>query len=544
MTGEPLVTDGRTVRDAVFGFLRTAGLTTMFGNPGSTELRMLRDWPDDFTYVLGLQESVAVAVAAGHAMGTGRASVVSLHSAGGVGHALGAVFNAYRDRVPLLIIAGQQSRAMLPTRPFLAADEPALFPRPYVKWSRQPERAEDVPAAFAEAYHVAMTPPRGPVFISVPEDDWDHPAEPVEPRAVRTGFVGEPGALREVAAALNAARDPVVIVGAGVDDDDAQPAVVELAERTGAVVWMSPLSGRSGFPEDHRLFRGFLPPVRDQIVRALDGHDVVVAIGAPIFTYHVHAGGPYLPAGARLFHLDCDPGQTAWAPVGTSVLTTIRSGVTALLDLVDKADRPLPAQAPPPPPPPVTDPIAPALVLETLRTLLPENAVVVEEVPSHRDDFHARLPITRPGGFLTTGSGALGWGLPVAVGRALAGTGERVVCVLGDGSSMYSIQALWTAARYRAPVTFIVLNNQGYEAVRALGRRIDIASVPGTDLPGIDFVTIAAGLGCPGRRVDRAAGLAGALADALAHDGPFIVDVPVPAGGSSAYSPANDSGTR
>lgn len=531
------MTDGLTVREAVFGFLRHAGARTIFGNPGSTELRMFEDWPDDFEYVLALQESVAVAAAAGHALGTGRATVVSLHSAGGVGHSLGAVFNAYRDRVPLVIVAGQQSRAMLPTRPFLSADEPATFPRPYVKWSRQPDRAEDVPAAFAEAYRVAMTPPRGPVFLSVPEDDWSHPAEPVEPREIRTAFVGDPYALGELAEALDAAHDPALIIGPGVDDDDATPAVVALAERVGAAVWMSPLSGRSGFPEDHRLFQGFLPPVRDQLAHRLDGNDVIVSIGAPVFTYHVHTGGPYLPGGARLFHLDCDPAQTAWAPVGTSVLTTIRAGVTALLELVDKPDREPPAPRVRPAPPPMTDPIEPALVFATLHDLLPEGSVVVEETPSHREVLHARLPITRPGGFLTTGSGALGWGLPLAVGRALAGTGERVVCVLGDGSSMYSIQALWTAARYRAPVTFVVLNNNGYEAVKELGRRIGIPAVPGADIHGIDFVTVAAGLGVPGRRVDKAAGLAGALTDALGRTSPFIIEVSVAAGESSAYEP-------
>ncbi|MCO6009600.1 benzoylformate decarboxylase [Actinoallomurus purpureus] len=544
MTGAPLGPTGPTVRDAVFDLLRRTGLTTMFGNPGSTELRMFQDWPEDFTYVLGLQESVAMAVAAGHAMGTGRAALVSLHSAGGVGHSLGAVFNAYRDRVPLLIVAGQQSRAMLPTRPFLSADEPALFPRPYVKWSRQPERAEDVPAAFAEAYHVAMAPPRGPVFISVPEDDWDRPAQWVEHREVHTGFVGDPRALLELADALNAARNPAIIVGAGVDDDGASPAVAEMAERTGAEVWISPLSSRSGFPEDHGLFRGFLPPVRDQLAHALEPYDVIVSIGAPVFTYHVHTEGPYLPDGARLFHLDCDSAQTAWAPVGTSVLTTIRAGVTALLELLDKADRPAPPPRPRLAAPPVTDPIEAALVVETLRGLMPDDAVLVEEVPSHRDVLHARLPITRPGGFLTTGSGALGWGLPVAVGRALAGTGERVVCVVGDGSSMYSIQALWTAARHRAPVTFIVLNNQAYAAVKALARRIDIPDVPGTDLHGIDFVSVAAGLGCPGRRVDKAADLGEALSHALGHDGPFLVEVSVAASTSSAYSSPTDSRNR
>lgn len=181
-----------TVLDAVVRLLRDTGMTTVFGNPGSTELRMLRDWPDDFTYVLGLQESSAVAMAAGHAVGTRSAAFVSLHSAGGVGHGLGAVFNAYRDRVPLVIVAGQQARSLIQLRPFLGADQPAEFPRPYVKFARQPERAADVPAVLAEAHRIAMTHPRGPVFVSVPEDDWDRPAEPVAPRTVHGGFMASP----------------------------------------------------------------------------------------------------------------------------------------------------------------------------------------------------------------------------------------------------------------------------------------------------------------------------------------------------------------
>ncbi|GLZ04670.1 benzoylformate decarboxylase [Actinomadura sp. NBRC 104412] len=534
------MTTGFTVRDALYDFCRRTGMTTVFGNPGSTELRMLRGFPDDFTYVLALQESVAVAAAAGHVLGTGRATLVSLHSAGGVGHSLGAVFNAYRDRVPLVIIAGQQNRALLQTRPFLGADEPATFPRPYVKWSRQPERGEDVPAALAEAYRVAMTPPRGPVFLSVPEDDWDLPAEPVAERTVHTGFTASPEALREVADALNAAANPVLVVGSGVDDEGAMPVVTRLAERTGAPVWISPLSGRSGFPEDHRLFRGFLPPVRDQVRARLEGHDVILVLGAPVFTYHVHNEnpGPVVPEGSRLFHLDCDPVQTAWTPVGTSVLTTIQAGVSGLLDLVDEVERPAPEPRERLAAPPATDPLDAGLVFESLRELMPEDAVVVEEVPSYRDDFHARFPISRSGGFLTTGSGALGWGLPLGVGRALAaGPGERVVSLIGDGSMMYSIQALWTAAQHNAPMTVIVLNNHGYGAVKALGRRIQIPAVPGCDIRDLDFVKVAAGLGVPGRRVDEAAALKAALTEGLAHEGPFLLDVGVAGDESAMYEP-------
>ncbi|WP_445518877.1 benzoylformate decarboxylase [Streptomyces sp. NEAU-174] len=530
-----------TVREAVLALCRATGMTTVFGNPGSTELRMFRDWPEDFRYVLGLHESTAVAMAAGHALGTGRAALVSLHSAGGVGHSLGAVFNAYRDRVPVVIIAGQQSRALLPLRPFLGADEPALFPRPYVKFSRQPERAADVPAALAEAHRVAMSHPRGPVFLSVPEDDWDRPAKPVAPRTVHGGYTADPAALTGLARALDASARPALVVGPGVDDERAVREVAELAERLRAAVWISPLSARSGFDERHPLFQGFLPPVTDQLAERLAAHDVVVALGAPLFTYHVHSEAPPLADGTELYHLDCDPAQAAWLPVGTSIVTTLGPALRALTELVRPADRAAPPQRPAPGPLPATsaEEISPELVMDLLRERLPRDTVLVEETPSHRDALHARLPISGEGRFLTTGSGALGWGLPLAVGRALA-DGERVVCVVGDGSALYSVQALWTAARHRAPVSFVLLDNGGYGAVKALGHRIGIAPVPGTDIGGIDFAALAGSFGCPAERVEHPDHLPKALERALAlgrDDGPLLLQVRVPADDSPAYEP-------
>nr|WP_255283361.1 thiamine pyrophosphate-dependent enzyme [Actinomadura madurae] len=346
--------------------------------------------------------------------------------------------------------------------------------------------------------------------------------------------------LREVADALNEAANPVVIVGAGVDDEGALPGVVSLAERIGAPVWISPLSGRSGFPEDHALFRGFLPPVREQLWRRLEGHDVILALGTPIFTYHVHSEGRFIPDGSRLFHLDCDPAQAAWAPVGTSVLTTIDARRV-------RAARPRGEGRPP-------APRAAGRARQAagrrpdrpgLRRRDAEGAAAGgrrhrgggPELPGDAPRAAADHAVR---GFLTTGSGALGWGLPVAVGRALTGSGERVVCVIGDGSIMYSVQGLWTAAQHRVPMTVIVLNNQGYGAVKALGRRIDLETVPGTDLPGIDFVAVAGGLGCPGRTVTTAAELDAAMAEGLGHDGPFIIDVRVTPDDAAAYQPEAD----
>ncbi|MER6028856.1 benzoylformate decarboxylase [Streptomyces sp. NPDC001851] len=528
-----------TVREAVVRFLRDTGMTTVFGNPGSTELRMFRDWPDDFGYVLGLQESVVVGMAAGHALGTRRAAFVSLHSAGGVGHALGAVFNAFRDRVPLVVVAGQQARSLIQLRPFLGADEPALFPRPYVKYARQPERAEDVPAVLAEAYRIAMTPPRGPVFVSVPEDDWDRPAAPVTPRTVHTAFTAGPDALDALAARLAACARPALVVGPGVDDEDALEPVRALAERIRAGVWISPLSGRSGFPESHPLFQGFLPPVARQLAARLAPYDVVVALGAPVFTYHVADDGPPLAPGTELFHLDCDPGQAAWLPTGTSIVTTLRPALTRLTELLGEPDRDPPPPRPAPAPARAGEHITPELLFDLLRARLPRERVLVEEAPSHRDTLHARVPVETGGGFLTTGSGALGWGLPLAVGRALAGR-RRVVCVVGDGSALYSVQALWTAARHAAPVSCVLLDNGGYAAVRALGRRIGVAPVPGTDITGIDFAALAESFGCPAARAEHPEELPHALDHALGRGddtGPFLLHLKVSGSAGTLYEP-------
>ncbi|MEV5988530.1 benzoylformate decarboxylase [Streptomyces sp. NPDC052051] len=529
-----------TVLDAVVRLLRDTGMTTVFGNPGSTELRMFRDWPDDFTYVLGLQESCAVAMAAGHALGTGRAAFVSLHSAGGVGHALGAVFNAYRDRVPLVIVAGQQARSLLQLRPFLGADEPDRFPRPYVKSARQPDRAADVPAVLAELHRIAMTPPRGPVFVSVPEDDWDRAAEPVEPRTVHSGFTADPEALAALADRLATCARPALVIGPGVDDEAVLPEAVALAERIRAAVWISPLSGRSGFPESHPFFQGFLPPVAGQLAARLAPYDVVVALGAPVFTYHVADDSPPLAPGTALFHLDCDPAQAAWLPTGTSLITTLRPALARLTELVGRADRERPPARGRPAPVSAGGALTPELVLEQLHRRLPRDRVLVEEAPSHRDALHTRVPVDLPGGFLTTGSGALGWGLPLAVGRALADR-RRVVCVLGDGSALYSVQALWTAARHRAPVTFVVLDNGGYGAVRALGRRIGVAPVPGTDIGGIDFAGLAASFGCPAHHADRPGDLGPALDRAVTSlgddDGPHLLHLSVSGSEGVLYEP-------
>ncbi|HMD67220.1 MAG TPA: benzoylformate decarboxylase, partial [Stellaceae bacterium] len=468
MSGQRSSTRQPTVREAVLDMFRAFGTTTIFGNPGSTELPMFRDFPEDFRYVLGLQEIVAVGMADGYAQATRNAGLVNLHSATGVGHALGAVFTANKNHAPLVIIAGQQARSILPFEPFLFAERAAEFPRPYVKWSCEPARAEDVPAAIARAYHTAMQSPRGPTFVSVPVDDWDRLCDPVEPRRLGTSVRGDPQLLTEMGEALSACARPAFVVGAAVARDDAWDEVVALAERHRAAVWAAPNSARNSFPEDHPLFAGFLAADREKIVASLAGHDLILVLGAPVFTYHVEGSGPHIPEGARLFQLVDDPAVAAWAPVGTAVVTSLKAGIRDLLDGPEPRLRPPPAARVPSPllsGPGLTD----KYLMQQVALLRPKGSIIVEEAPSSRGAMHDYLPIVDRDGFYTCASGGLGHGLPAAIGIALARPREKVIALLGDGSSMYAIQGLWTAAQLALGITFVIIKNRRYEALLEFG---------------------------------------------------------------------------
>ena len=501
-------------------------MTTVFGNPGSTELPFLDRWPDDFRYVLGLQEASVVGMADGYARATGRAAFCNLHSAAGVGHALGNIYNAYRNQTPLVISAGQQSRSLLPMNPFLGASDAASFPKPYVKWSSEPARGEDVPQAIAHAYHVATQRPYGPTLVSIPFDDWQARTRRVPPRVVMSDVAPDPKAIESLAQALNGARRPVLVAGAEIDQDNAGAAMVALAERLGAPVWAAPFASRVTFPEEHALFQGFLTASPEAISRTLAGHDVVLVIGAPVFTFHVPGDCALFTSGTRIVQLTADGEALAAAPAGTGILGSLKQALPALAEQVRQRERTAPARKPPPPPKP-DHPIKAEFLLHTLSRLMPRDAIVVEEAPVHRPAIQAHLPIRTYGAFHTMASGGLGYSLPAAVGVALADPSRRVVCIIGDGSMMYSFQALWTAVQHKLPLTVIVLNNQGYGALRSFGQVLQIRDAPGFDLPGLDFVALAKGVGCEARQVERPDEIADALTSAWEKTSPFLIDVRV-----------------
>ena len=522
-----------TVRQATLALLRELGMTTIFGNPGSTELPLFLDFPSDFRYVLGLQESVVVGMADGYAQATRNASFVNLHSAAGVGHAMGNIFTAHKNRTPMVITAGQQARSILPFDPFLFSAHATELPKPYVKWSVEPARAQDVPLAIARAYYLAMLPPRGPVLVSIPADDWAVLTQPVAARQVSTQLRPEPAMLAKLGDALDASACPAFVIGAAVDRDGAWDATVALAERHHARVFVAPMSGRCGFPEDHRLFAGFLPAVRERIVGMLAGHDLIVALGAPAFTYHVEGHGPHVPPGARLVQLIDDPAIAAWAPEGLSVVGSIRLGLLDLLARPAPPLRPLPPlreARQPAPPPAAGERLSVAHVLQLLDALRGRGSVIVEEAPTARAVMHRHLPIYESETFYTMCSGGLGHSLPAAVGVALARPDKKVIALIGDGSAMYAIQALWSAAQLRLPITFVILKNRRYAALRefasVFGYRAE-DPVAGTELPGLDFVALAAGHGVKGVHVADSETLRAALTQALQGPVPMLLEVEV-----------------
>lgn len=528
--------ESRTVREATLDVLRLFGVNRVFGNPGSTELPFLHDWPADIDYVLGLQESCVVGMADGYAQATGRPAFVNLHSAAGLGHALGSLFTAFRNKSPLVITAGQQARSLLRMRPYLFAEDAAQFPKPYVKWSVEPARAEDVPAAIMQAFLTATQRPWGPTFVSVPSDDWSRPAPRVVPRAIAADVAPDGDAIARLASAIATARRPAFVVGPEVDRSGAVAAMVTLAERAGAEVWASPMSSRCSFPEHHPHFAGFLPAMPAGLDQALRDADLIVVFGAPVFTFHVEGPCGLLAGEIQLWQVTDDPVEAASAAVGTTIIGAVSKAVAALLEAAPVGrDLPLASERRPAAVPAAAMPIPVAYALSRIAALLPEDAIVVEEAPSHRPAIQRHLP--RPGAdsFYTMASGGLGHGVPAAVGIALARPGRRIACVVGDGSAMYAIQAIWTAAQRRLPITFLVLNNAGYGAMRSFSRLLQAERPPGIELPGIDFVSMVRGLGCPAVRVTAPDGLDRELEAALAGEGPALVDVALDAGAADLF---------
>ena len=491
----------RTVRDAVLAVMRERGMTKIFGNPGSTEIPFLTGLPDDLEFVLGLHEGGVVGMASGYALGTGEPAFVNLHTAPGLGNAVNAIAGARDNRAPLVIVVGQQDRRQLAYEPFLTGRALERLAGEYPVWSSLPVRPQDVPGAVARAYNEAVAG-RGPALVVVPMGDWTEPADDYAAgwpdRTLRGAAAGAPE-VAELADMINRADAPALVVGRS-DDCESWEALTTLAERLRCPVWQESFARAAGFPQDHPQFAGHLPWRRREIRETLAPHDLVLAIGTNAFRlYILDDPGPMVGDGTRVAVLTDDPAEAHRSPCALAVVAPVASACAALAEEVEERDiEPAPPlrRLAPPPPPAAGDPLLPGHVYAALAERLPREAVIVEETPSSQPELYQRLPVRRPGGYVACGNGGLGFGVSGSVGLRMGNPERPVVGVVGDGSSMYAIQALWSAAHYEVGVLLLVMANGRYAVMDNLARAAG-APAAWPAFGSIDIAGMARCLGCP-----------------------------------------------
>jgi benzoylformate decarboxylase len=520
-----------TVHDATYEILRSLGMTTIFGNPGSNELPFLDRLPSDFRYMLALHEGAGLAMADGYCQVTGRPVLVSLHAAAGVGQAMGTLVNAQVLGTPLVIMSGQQVRSMLTLEGQLTSRNAIDLPRPLVKWSFEAPDAASVPAVIARAAHFAAAAPSGPVFVSIPLDDWraeadDDQTSSLVGRHVAAQPIPQQDQLKELAERLNAAHKPLFVMGSDVDTELGWKAGVKLSEICGAPVFLVSEPARIPFPTNHPNFLGTLSTTISKVSERLTGYDLVVVFGGPAFRYHAWTPGAYLPKGTALVTVTADADQAARAPMGDAIVGDPAVAMEQLIPLITRTPAVIQPRVPVPRGASSSSKVTVEEFNRIVASVCPPETVFTTESPS-LGSWWETAAITRPKSFFCGAGGGLGFALPAAVGVSLAYGKRPVVALIGDGSANYSITGLWTAAQHNLPCTFVIVRNGVYEALKDFGSFLNTQVVEGMDLPGIDFVSLAAGYGLPARRVTSPNDFAKALASAIASGTPSLIEVEV-----------------
>jgi benzoylformate decarboxylase len=547
-----------TGAEAMFEMMVRQGVRHVFGNPGTTELPLMDMFAarSEIEYVLALHEDSALGMAAGYADATGKAAVVNLHTNPGLAHALGNLYNAYRAGTPLVVTAGQQDTRAMIEEPLLTADMLELA-RQHTKWAWEARHASEIPAVMARAFKIAETPPTGPVFVSLPVDVMEERADIDLPPVTRIGVRtrGDRASVEEAARILIEAKNPAIIAGDGCARSGAVAIVVRLAETVGARAYSEPLNSLLDFPTDHALYAGPMFANAKQTREQLEGADVVVIIGANNLAPLVYTGARMIPEGARLIQINADDRELGKNyPAEVAILADPGAAIEELIEAfralatqptfemiqrrsslisarIKEARARFSEQASI-----ASDdaPMSPAYVARVMREAAESRAVLVDESVTSTAFVRTAFTLAEPNSYFYAKGGSLGLALPAAVGVKLAMRDRQVICAVGDGSALYSIQALWTAARYDLAVKFVVFNNSSYMILKGgllamRGASVKRGVFVGMDItePEIDFVRLAISMGVKGRRVTRASELRAALDWAFAEAGPTLVDVSI-----------------
>ena len=543
-------------RDLVLQTFREYGVKYLFGNPGTTELPLidgLVHYPE-IEYILALHEDIAVGMAMGYAQATGKPGVVNLHVAPGTAHGLGNLYEAWRSNVPLVVTAGQHDLR-------LAVQEPGLWGnmlnmvRDVTKWSWEVTRVEELQVVLQRAFKEALTHPQGPVFLSLPVDVmWQETDRlPLPLTEIRQLHFADPQSVEEAARMICQARNPVLVVGDRVSQTGAVDAVIRLAELIGAPVYQEHMSAGLNFPFHHPQFAGNFPPNGPYIARVYAEADLVVWLGVTSQAPLLYYDKPLVQPGVPVIAVDLDPRQigknmhvdlpilgnpravleswTAWIGEHASPAERERFAA-AKTRLQEKSARFTARKAEELAAASRQNPLSPAVVMAELNRFVDDRFILVDESVTTGGFVNRYLSLARPGSRYALKGGGLGYGMAAALGVQLGRPDERVVAVVGDGSSLYYVQALWDAARYRLPVIFLIANNTSYMILKGglmsiQGESARRGVFPGMDLdqPPVDMVKLAASFGIEAFQIENAEQLAAALKEAFSHRKPYLLNV-------------------
>jgi len=549
--------------EAFLEVLAAGGVTHLFGNPGTTELPLVaalsRD--DRFQYIFGVQEIPIVAMADGYAMASGKIGVTNLHISCGLGNAMGMIYNAHIEGTPLLLTAGQQDRRLRLGEPVLDGDLVSVV-RPWTKWAYEVQRVEDIPAAVRRAVQTALTPPTGPVFLALPVDlqmeqaaGLDDSAPSVADRRIRPPRE----ALLRAAEMLRTARRPAILAGSRVAESQAIEHLAALAERLGAPVFSEGTvsHGRLPMPSDHPQYRGILPFWSAEIRECLREFDVLFAVGLNVIRLYIYCEPECpLPEQARLIHLDNVPHEIGKSfPIEVGLIGDPQCGLAELEELVRRnqtesemalaaarrkelaelrrseqrrLEIEIESQRD-------VRPLAPLAFMGAMARVLPHDVAVVEEaITTHQNVFERLGALKDPSGFFAHRGWALGWGMGCTLGVKLAWPDRPVLGLIGDGSALYGIQALWSAAHHNIPVTFVIANNAQYKILKVCGDVLSLSELndpkcPGINLvgPEVDYIGLARAFGVEASRVTEPDQLSDLLRQSFAGSRPRLIEVPI-----------------